>query len=347
MTLVGSAQDVVLTGDQFAADFDLLSDWFTPTTSLPSPAVGMAAAPGSKGYWITGSDGSVVAFGNAPYDGSASEASRWPRRWWAWRPPLTARATGRSPPTAASSPSATPASTGPPGRSTSTSPSSAWPPPPTAGATGWWPPTAASSATATPRSSGRRAAIHLNQPIVGHGAAADGQGRLLAGGLRRRGLRFRRRPLLRLDGRPAAQPSRRGDLVGARRHRLLAGRLGRRHLRLRERRLLRLGRGRPAGAAGRRAWPPPRTVPATGWSPPTAASSTTGTPRSSDPEPAPRDHGPRAAVPEPSVGRHLSRPLVSGGTDRPSGGRPETVAMGRVHGPRAESPNRRMTLPGP
>ena len=71
MTLVGSAQDVVVTGDQFAGDFDLLSDWFTPTTSLPGPAVGMAAAPGSKGYWIAGSDGSVVAFGSAPYDGSA------------------------------------------------------------------------------------------------------------------------------------------------------------------------------------------------------------------------------------------------------------------------------------
>jgi SpoIID/LytB domain protein len=71
MTLVGSSEDIVVTGDQFAADFNLLSDWFTPTSSLPAPAVGMAAGPGSKGYWITGSDGSVVAFGSATYDGSA------------------------------------------------------------------------------------------------------------------------------------------------------------------------------------------------------------------------------------------------------------------------------------
>ena len=73
------------------------------------------------------------------------------------RRPPTAAATGWSPPTAGSSPSATPASTAPPAPPTSTSPSSAWPPP-------------------------RRR-------------------RLLAGRLRRRGLRLRGRRLLRLDRR--------------------------------------------------------------------------------------------------------------------------------------------------
>ena len=44
----------------------------------------------------------------------------------------------------------------------------------------------------------------LNKPIVGMAATADSR-RLLAGGLRRRPVRLRRRRLLRLDGRQAAQ----------------------------------------------------------------------------------------------------------------------------------------------
>ena len=47
---------------------------------------------------------------------------------------------------------------------------------------------------------GSTGAMQLNQPIVGHGGHADRQG-LLAGGLRRRDLRLRRRRLLRLDRR--------------------------------------------------------------------------------------------------------------------------------------------------
>ena len=62
----------------------------------------------------------------------------------------TAAATGPSPPTAASSPSATPPSTARWAASTSTSPSWGWRPRPTAAATGWWGPTAASSPSATP-----------------------------------------------------------------------------------------------------------------------------------------------------------------------------------------------------
>ena len=49
----------------------------------------------------------------------------------------------------------------------------------------------------------------LNQPIVGMAATPSGRG-LLAGGLRRRHLRLRRRPVLRVDGRPAPQPAHRG-----------------------------------------------------------------------------------------------------------------------------------------
>jgi len=72
LTLVGSSQNVVVTGDQFAADFNLLSDWFIPTDQLSSGAVGMAATPDSRGYWIAGSDGSVRAFGDAVNYGSAA-----------------------------------------------------------------------------------------------------------------------------------------------------------------------------------------------------------------------------------------------------------------------------------
>jgi SpoIID/LytB domain protein len=72
MTLVGSGQNVVLTGDQFAAAFNLLSDWFTLTNSLPSAAVSIAATPDGHGYWINGKDGSVVGFGDGTFLGSAS-----------------------------------------------------------------------------------------------------------------------------------------------------------------------------------------------------------------------------------------------------------------------------------
>ncbi|MGO8869852.1 MAG: SpoIID/LytB domain-containing protein [Acidimicrobiales bacterium] len=71
MTLVGSVQDVSLSGDAFAAAIGLKSDWFTTTDTLDSPAVGMAAAPDGHGYWVTGSSGAVVGFGDASYQGSA------------------------------------------------------------------------------------------------------------------------------------------------------------------------------------------------------------------------------------------------------------------------------------
>ena len=97
-------------------------------------------------------------------------------------------------------PSATPPSTARWAACPSTGRSWAWPPPPTAAATGWWPPTAASSPSATPPSTARWAACPSTEPIVGMAATPDGR-RLLAGGLRRRDLRLRRRRLPRLDGR--------------------------------------------------------------------------------------------------------------------------------------------------
>ena len=73
MNLVGTSQNVVVTGDQFAAAFNLLSNWFTPTNSLPAPAVALAATSDSLGYWMNGSDGSVAVFGDAGYFGSAGD----------------------------------------------------------------------------------------------------------------------------------------------------------------------------------------------------------------------------------------------------------------------------------
>ena len=72
MTLVGSGQNVVLTGDQFAATFNLLSNWFVVSNTLPAPAVSITATPSGGGYWLNGNDGSVVGFGNATFFGSTS-----------------------------------------------------------------------------------------------------------------------------------------------------------------------------------------------------------------------------------------------------------------------------------
>ena len=54
---------------------------------------------------------------------------------------------------------------------------------------------------------GSTGSIHLNKPIVGMASTPDGP-RLLAGRLRRRDLRLRRRRLLRLDGQPAPEQAR-------------------------------------------------------------------------------------------------------------------------------------------
>ena len=71
MTLVGSNQNVSLTGDAFAAGVGLKSDWFTTATALDSPAVAMARSSDGRGYWLAGSNGGIAAFGDATFLGSA------------------------------------------------------------------------------------------------------------------------------------------------------------------------------------------------------------------------------------------------------------------------------------
>ncbi len=70
MTLVGSAGNVSVSGDQFAAALGLNSDWFTVTSSLGAPAVAIAPTSDAGGYWVTAADGSLFAFGDATFDGS-------------------------------------------------------------------------------------------------------------------------------------------------------------------------------------------------------------------------------------------------------------------------------------
>ena len=91
-----------------------------PLASLPAsaaspspsnaPVVGIAATPDGQGYWEVASDGGVFAFGNARFYGSmGGQHLNAPIVGMA--APRTAVATGRSPRTAGSSPSATPSST--------------------------------------------------------------------------------------------------------------------------------------------------------------------------------------------------------------------------------------------
>ena len=108
MEVVGDAGSVSLSGDQFAADFGLRSDWFdiggasstppttsttttvpsTTTTSTPpasattttSPGPGEAPPPGpplgpDNGYWVVDSEGQVTAFGAAKSYGTAAGTS--------------------------------------------------------------------------------------------------------------------------------------------------------------------------------------------------------------------------------------------------------------------------------
>ena len=72
LTLTGTTGTVVVSGDQFAAACNLLSNWFTVSNALPSPAVALAATPTGHGYWIAGTDGTVASFGDATPYGSAA-----------------------------------------------------------------------------------------------------------------------------------------------------------------------------------------------------------------------------------------------------------------------------------
>ncbi len=72
MTLIGSNQNVSLTGDAFAGALGLKSDWFTTATTLGSPAVAMAHTADGQGYWLAGANGAINAFGDATFLGSAA-----------------------------------------------------------------------------------------------------------------------------------------------------------------------------------------------------------------------------------------------------------------------------------
>ena len=80
-------------------------------TQLNAPVVGMAATPDGGGYWLVAADGGIVQprrrrASSGPWAECAST-----RQSWAWHPHPTEVATGRPGPTAASSPSVTPATT--------------------------------------------------------------------------------------------------------------------------------------------------------------------------------------------------------------------------------------------
>ena len=169
----------------------------------PCAARGRAWPPHpGGGYWEVASDGGIFAFGDAASTDRRGRAPR-PSPSWAWPPRPTAAATGRWPPTAASSPSVTPPSSGRWGGAPR-QPVVGIASTPTAAATGRWPPTAASSPSATPASTGRRGRCPSTSR-GGHGVHPRRR-RLLGGGLRRRHLRLRRRPLLRVHGRRCTSP---------------------------------------------------------------------------------------------------------------------------------------------
>ncbi len=177
----------------------------TPASSDPpalSPSTGRSWAwrrtPDSGGYWLVAVDGGVFSFGDAHFHGSTGAiALNKPIVGMAATPDgqrLLAGGSRRR----ASSPSATPTSTGRPAPRPQPTRRGHGRHPGRAAATGWWPPTAGSSPSATPTSTGRPARSRLNQPIVGMAATPDGHGYWLVaadGGH----LRLRRRPLLRVD----------------------------------------------------------------------------------------------------------------------------------------------------
>ncbi len=78
---------------------------------LNQPVVGMAPTPSGHGYWLVASDGGVFAFGDAGFYGSTGRHAPQPADHRDGGHPHRPAATGWWPPTAASSPSATPPST--------------------------------------------------------------------------------------------------------------------------------------------------------------------------------------------------------------------------------------------
>ena len=115
---------------------------------LNRPVVGISSDYATGGYWEVATDGGIFAFG-APFFGSTGNIVL-NHRSTAWRPPLTTRAIGSSPPTGGSSPSGTPASTGRWEARCSTPRSWAWPGTRPPAATGWSDQTVASSRSVRP-----------------------------------------------------------------------------------------------------------------------------------------------------------------------------------------------------
>ena len=132
--------------------------------------------------------------------------SRSPSRWWAWPSPPTAAGTGWWPPTAGSSPTATPPSTARRATSASTKPVVGMAVTPDGG--GYWLVASDGGVFAYGDAAfhGSTGQHPPHQARGGHGRGRPHR-RVLAGGLRRRGLRLRR-ALLRLGRQPAAWSSR-------------------------------------------------------------------------------------------------------------------------------------------
>ena len=88
-----------------------------PSTALNAPIVAIAATHNGTGYWLLGHDGGIFSYGNAAFYGSTGAMHlNQPVVGMAATPSGTG--TGSSPPTAASSASATRASTARPAPST-------------------------------------------------------------------------------------------------------------------------------------------------------------------------------------------------------------------------------------
>ena len=147
----------------------------TGSLHLNKPIVGMAATPDGGGYWLVASDGGIFNYGDAGFYGSTGSIHlNKPIVGMAATPDGTA--TGWWPPTAGSSPTATPGSTAPGAASPSTSPSWAWRPTPTG--LGYWL-VASDGGIFTYGDAGfhgSAGSIALNKPIVGMMSSFDGAG---------------------------------------------------------------------------------------------------------------------------------------------------------------------------
>ncbi len=155
--------------------------------------------PTDGGYWLVASDGGVFTFGDAGFYGSMGGQAPEPAHRGHGRHARRPAATGWSPPTAASSPSATPPSAARPGTCPWRRPWSGMAPDAAdRAATGWWPPTAGVFCFGAPFAGSavgllRRAAVSIDGAVP-----ATGWSR------RRRGLRLRGRRLPRHGQRAAA-----------------------------------------------------------------------------------------------------------------------------------------------